>query len=82
MTSPDTVDIEFLHNLDVLNHTFTRHYIASIRIQLMTVGTLEKNRLSIYQHLSILDLNLAEAHLYRDYLHHVGTVLQGSLQSI
>ena len=82
MTSPDTVDIEFLHDLDILNHAFARHHIASIRIQFVTVGPLEKHSLSVHQHLRILDLYLAETHLNRNHLHHIGTILQGSLQSI
>ena len=80
--SPYTVDVEFLHNLDILNHTFARHHIASIRVQLMTIGSLKEYRLSIHQHLSVLDFYLTETNLYRDYLYHIGVILQCSLQCI
>ena len=68
VTGTHSVDIQLLHQLYVLNHTLTCHHITTIRVHLMTVSSLEENRLAIDQHLCILDFNLAETNLERDSL--------------
>ena len=55
-----SIDIQLFHYLNILNHTFYRHYIATIRIQLMTVNALDQDWLPIHQQLSFLDLHPAE----------------------
>ena len=62
------VEVEFLHDLDVLDHALPREYIATVGIQLMTVSSLEEHWLTVHQNLGILQLDLAEAHLHGDYL--------------
>ncbi|CUO84800.1 Uncharacterised protein [Segatella copri] len=49
-----------LGNLYVTNHVLNTDNISSIRIYLMTIHTLDKNRLSIYQELFSLDLDLSK----------------------
>ena len=63
----DSVDIQALHNLDVLNHALHAQYITSIRVNLMTVGTLDKHRLTVDKELLVLDFHLAETYLDRSH---------------
>ena len=63
------VDVQALHDLDVLNHALAAHHVATVGIQLVAVGTLEEYGLAVHQQLGILDLHAAEAHLLRDDLH-------------
>ena len=48
VASANGIQIVFLHNSDVLQHSFGRNHIATVRIQFVTVGTLEKNRFSVH----------------------------------
>ena len=69
------IDVETLHNLDVLYHALTRYHIATIRVHLMTVGTLDQYRLSVDEQLRVDDLHLAEAHLLRHHLNDVALLV-------
>ena len=48
VTGTHSVDIEFLHDLNILDHAFGRYDITTIRINFMTVGTFEENGLAVY----------------------------------
>ena len=52
--------------MNVLYHALYAHYITSVRIHLVTVGTLDEYRLSIDEELLVLDFYLAETYLHRD----------------
>ena len=83
----DSVDIQALHNLDILNHALHAQYITSIRVNLMTVGTLDEHRLTVDKELLVLDFHLAETHLDRSHASRLHSVLllsthQGNLQCI
>ena len=65
VASTNGVDVQTLHNLDVLDHALHADVVACIRIHLMTVRTLDEHRLTIDQELFVLDFHLAEAHLDR-----------------
>ena len=69
------VDIEPLHDLDVLQHTFARDDVASIGIHLVPVGTLDEHGLSVDKQLLVFDLHLAESHALRDGSHHVASLV-------
>ena len=43
------IQVELLHDLNVLNHAFFGNDISTIRVKLMTIGTLDKDRLAIHQ---------------------------------
>ena len=64
MAGTNGIDVHALHHHDVLNHALLTYVVALIRIYLMTVGTLQENRLAIDQELLVLDLHLAETYLY------------------
>ena len=66
VTGADSVDIEALHNLNILNHALAAHHIATIRVQFVTVSTFYQYGLSIYQQLSVLNLNFAESYFLGD----------------
>ena len=36
------IDVQLLHDADVLNHAFNAHHIAAVWVQFMTVGTLDE----------------------------------------
>ena len=77
-----SVDVQLLHNLDILNHTVNRYNVTTIRIQFVAVGTLNQNRLSVHQQLSALNLNVAETYTLFDYLGSLSTLLHGNLECI
>ena len=68
------IDVEFLHDLDILNHALYRYHITEVGIQFVTVGTLEEYGLAIHEHLEVLELYLAEAHLLADSLDYLVTI--------
>ena len=47
VTCAHCVDVELLHELDVLKHAVERHNITSVGVEFVTVGTLEENGLSV-----------------------------------
>ena len=63
VTGAHGIDIETLHQLNILKHTLTGYDIAAIGIHLMTVGTFYIYSLAVDQQLRVLDLHLTEAHL-------------------
>ena len=71
------IDIEFLHDADILLHSLARHDIASVRVKFVAVRSLEQHRLSVHQYLRILNLNLAETGLDRNHLRRNSLIKQG-----
>ena len=61
VTSSDSIDIELLHYPDITDHIFLCNHIALVRIHLMPVGTLYKDRLAIHKKKTILDAYVTEA---------------------
>ena len=49
VASTHGIQVELFHYLDVLNHALFGNDITAVRIQLMTIGTLDKDRLTIHQ---------------------------------
>ena len=82
VASTYSVEVELLHDLDVLNHSFTRYVITSIWIQFMTVSTLEQYRLAVNQQLCVLDFNLTETYILWNNFQHLVASLQCSTQCI
>ena len=78
------IDIQLLHDLDILDHALHRDDVAAVGIKFMTVGTLDEDRLTVDKQLAALDFNMAEAYLLSDNLKHIRTLLvfQRELQSI
>ena len=71
VTSAHGVDVEPLHDLDILKHALRCDNITTIRVHLVAVGTFDIYGLAIDEKLTVLDLYLAEAHLLRNDLHDV-----------
>ena len=71
MTGAYGVDVEALHDLDILYHAFLGQEIASVRIHLVTVGALDQHRLAVNEELRALDLHFAEANLLGNDLNNV-----------
>ena len=82
VTSTDGVDIEFLHYLDILKHTFARNDITSVRVHFVTVSSLEQYRLTVDENLRVLDFHFSESYFYRYYFCHFITFLHASTQCI
>ena len=82
VTGTNSIDIQLFHNLDILNHALHRYHIAAIWVELVTVGTLYQNSLTIYQQLSIFDFDMTEAYTLSYHFQHVITFLQGDKEII
>ena len=63
MAGAHGVQVELLHHLDVLQHTFARDDITAVRVHLMTVGALEEDGLAVDKYLFSLQFYLAETYL-------------------
>ena len=62
------IDVELLHDLDVLYHALPRHHVATVGVHLMAVGTLDVDGLSVDEELRVAYLHLSEAHPHGDSL--------------
>ena len=71
------IDVQLLHNLDVLNHALYRDDIAAVRIQLVAVGTLDEDGLTVEEQLASFDFDMAEAYTLAYHLQHL-VALAGS----
>ena len=75
VTGAHGIDVELLHNLDVLYHPFTAHDVATVWIHLVSVGSFDINRLPIDQQLTVLNLHFPEPHLLRNHLNDLSALL-------
>ena len=64
MAGAHGIDIEFLHELYVLEHPLAGDIRASVGIHLMTVYSFDEHGLPIYQKLAVLDFDFPESHFY------------------
>ena len=71
------IDVQLLHDLDVLNHALHRHDVAAIRIQLVAVGTLDENGLTVDEQLAALNLYVAETDAQGNNLQHLVALTDG-----
>jgi hypothetical protein len=62
------VEVEALHQEDVLQHAFLRHVFAGSFIVLMPVYPVKQHRCTIHQHPAAVDLHLPEAHFATPHL--------------
>ena len=51
------------HELEVLEHALFRHYTSGVGVVLMTIDTTNLDGFTIDEQLTILDMDVAEAHL-------------------
>ena len=82
MACAHCIDVHLLHLKHVLKHAFARNDITAIRVEFMSVGTLDQNWLAIDKELCILDLDVAESHIDRNHLNHLATCLESSSELI
>ena len=71
MARSNGIDVELLHDFNVLNHALKGHNIAAIGIHLVSIGTFDEHRLAINQQLPVFDFHLAEPYFLRDNLLHL-----------
>ena len=76
------IDVELLHDADILDHTLDADDIAPIRVEFVTVGTLDEDRLAIDEQLASTDLYVAEAHLLTHDFQHLVALLELEFQHI
>ena len=62
MTCTYCIDVQLLHYLNITYHVRFRHNISLIRIHLMTVDTLDKDRLSVDLELAVFNADIPETH--------------------
>ena len=77
-----SIDVQLLHDFNVLNHARYGYHIATVWIQFMTVGTLNEDSLAVYQQLSVLDFNVTETNTLLDNFQHVVAFLQRNIQIV
>ena len=82
VASAHGIDVELLHDFDVLNHAVDTNHITSLGVKFMTVGTLYQHRLSVYEQLSALNLHLSESNLLAHALYFLSVVLQRDVEGI
>ena len=56
------IDVQLLHDLYITYHICFRHHISLVRVHLMTVDTLDKDRLSVDLELAVFDADIPETH--------------------
>ena len=62
------IDVELLHDANVLTHAVDRHDIAAIGVELMTVDALDEDGLAVDKQLTALDLNMTESDMLTNHL--------------
>ena len=76
VTSAHRVDVQILHDLNILNHAFHRDKITTIGIEFVTVSALNQDRLAVDEQLSVLNFDMTEAHTLLDHLQHLVALFQ------
>ena len=75
MTCSYGIDVELLHDHDILDHVRLAYDITLIWIHFVAVDTLDKHRLTVHQKLTVLDFDISEADLKHRYFSHALTVI-------
>ena len=73
----DCVDIELLHDEDVLQHPLPGHDVTAVRVQFVAVGALEQDRLAVHEELAAGEFDLPESDFHRN-----GLAAAGGLQGV
>ena len=68
MAAAVRIDIELLHQANVLDHALNGDGLAEFRIDFVTVNPLDKNPLTIHQQVAVANHHLSEADVHGDYL--------------
>ena len=76
------IDVELLHDTDILDHTLDADDIAPIGVEFVTVGALDEDRLAIDEQLASTDLYVAETHLLTHDFQHLVALLELEFQHI
>ena len=76
VASTNGIDIQVLHNLDILNHALYRNDVTTIGVEFVAIGTLNQNRLSVNEQLSTLDLDMTETDFLSYSLQYIIALLQ------
>ena len=58
------IDVQLLHDQDILDHVSLGHDISLVRVHLMPVRSLYEDRLSVYKKLASLYADIPESHGY------------------
>ena len=80
---PDGIDVVLLHQLDIANHRFLSDDVAAFRQELVSINSLEVDRLSIHEQALVPDLDLAKAYLERRHFRGCAApIAQGDYQNV
>ena len=69
------IDVQLLHNLDVLDHALHRDDIATVGVEFVAVGTFYQDGLTVDEQLGILDLDVTEAYALLHHFEHLVALL-------
>ena len=80
--STHSIHVQLLHYLNVLNHAVNTHHIATIRVEFVTVHTLDEDGLTIHEQLLVFDFHLTEANALRDTFQELAAIIQGDAEIV
>ena len=79
---PYSIDIELLHDHDILDHVRLAHHISLIRVHLVAVGALDEDWLSVHEKLSVLYRHIPETYVHPGHFSEAVLVIREHLQTI
>ena len=82
MRGAHCIDVQLLHDADVLTHALHADHITIVGVELMTVYTFYQYRLSVEQQLTTLNLNMTEAHALANHLHDLAALAGCDVQGV
>ena len=82
MACPYSIDIELLHDHDILDHIRLAHDISLIWIHLVTVGTLDQDRLAVHEKLTVLNGHIPETYVHLGHFCQTVLVIGEHFQAI
>ena len=76
------IDVELLHDLDVLLHPLVRHHVAAVRVEFVPVDALDQDAFPVDQQVGALDFDFAEAGVEMEGLQEFPSVVELDIQAI
>ena len=82
MTGAHGIDIELFHQPDIFYHAFTADVVSTIRIHLVTVNSLDEDRLPVDQQLLVFDFHTTETYFLRNDFQPLPTLLHSGDEGV
>ena len=76
------IDVELLHELDILLHALARNHIAAVRVEFVAVHALDQDAFAVDQQVGALDFHFAETGVEMQGLQQLAPVVQFDVQPV